>query len=302
MDVAGFYYLEGGLLFGFLVAAGLTVVSLNRPAYRVARRCAWAAAILFGSIAVVWGVSTMEPAWIRLPAVGIAGLVAAISLTEALRFIKNHEFPSQPAVVSNAPVSRGPTLEATNKSKIDATEAVIPGDLPFQFGRADNNSVIDMPGIVVTRQNDGTLLVTPPTHINRQFPPATGEFSGLSAQELAQRMRTTATDLRQLQQDYNAASSELIQRAAGDTNKLHEWWPPMADKYTAIWDNKFAQPTLSIASEALARVGSVSSDSRAFVLGAGTVLNGKFAGPNPAGEAADFLDELAAELTRRAQH
>ena len=93
MDVASFYYLQGGLLFGFLIAAGLTVVSLNQPNYRIARRCAWASAILFGSIAVVWGVTTMKSPWIRIPAVGIAGLVAAICLTEALRFIKEREFP-----------------------------------------------------------------------------------------------------------------------------------------------------------------------------------------------------------------
>ena len=48
MDWAAFYYLEGGLLFGFLAAAGLTLISLVRPDYRIARRCAWAAAILFG--------------------------------------------------------------------------------------------------------------------------------------------------------------------------------------------------------------------------------------------------------------
>src|ERR1700687_1021802 len=111
MGVAEFYYLEGGLFFGFVVAAGLTVISLNRPDYRVARRCAWAAAILFGSIAVVWGVSTTEPAWVRIPAVGLVGLVAAISLTEALRYIKNREFPNHPAPASA--ISRGPTLEAT---------------------------------------------------------------------------------------------------------------------------------------------------------------------------------------------
>lgn len=116
MDVASFYYLQGGLLFGFLIAAGLTVVSLNQPNYRIARRCAWASAILFGSIAVVWGVTTMESPWIRIPAVGIAGLVAAICLTEALRFIKEREFPNQqsnisgvaaPAISEVAPKAQG---------------------------------------------------------------------------------------------------------------------------------------------------------------------------------------------------
>ena len=60
MNVTGFYYLEGALFFGFLVAVGLTVICLNRPEYRVARRSTWVAAILFGSVAVVWNLSTVE--------------------------------------------------------------------------------------------------------------------------------------------------------------------------------------------------------------------------------------------------
>jgi hypothetical protein len=91
VGIAEFYYLEGGLFFGFLVAAGLTVISLARPDYTIACRCAWAAAVLFGSIAVVWGITTMESAWIRIPAVGAVGFIAAISLSEAIRFIRARE-------------------------------------------------------------------------------------------------------------------------------------------------------------------------------------------------------------------
>lgn len=112
MGVAEFYYLEGGLLFGFLVAAGLTVISLNRPEYRIARVCAYASAILFGSIAVVWGVVTPESFWIRFLAVGTAGFIAAGCLAEALRFItareKEHIAAPTAAVVSTeAPSSPG---------------------------------------------------------------------------------------------------------------------------------------------------------------------------------------------------
>jgi hypothetical protein len=53
------------------------------------------------------------------------------------------------------------TLEATRESIIDASRAVIPGDLPFQFARADNGSVISMAGITVTRKPDGSFLVAP---------------------------------------------------------------------------------------------------------------------------------------------
>ena len=60
MNVTRFYYLEGALFLSFLVAVGLIVIRLIRPEDRVARRSTWAAAILFGSIAIMWGVSTVE--------------------------------------------------------------------------------------------------------------------------------------------------------------------------------------------------------------------------------------------------
>ena len=102
MNVTGIYYLEGVLLFGFLAAVGLIVIRLNRPEYGVARRSTWAA-ILFGSIAVVWGVSTVESAWIKVPAIAIVGIIVAISLTEAL-LIRIWKSPTQPnSVAGGAP-------------------------------------------------------------------------------------------------------------------------------------------------------------------------------------------------------
>jgi hypothetical protein len=105
-DVTGFYYLEGALFFGFLVAVGIAVIRVNRPEYGVAGRSTRAAAILFVSIAVVWGVSTVESAWIKIPAIAIVGIIVAISLTEAL-LIKNRKFPTQSnSVASGAPDPR----------------------------------------------------------------------------------------------------------------------------------------------------------------------------------------------------
>lgn len=53
------------------------------------------------------------------------------------------------------------TLEAINRSKINASGAMIPGDLPFQFAKADSDSIIHMPGIRVTKKEDGSILVEP---------------------------------------------------------------------------------------------------------------------------------------------
>ena len=145
MNVTEFYYLEDGLFFGFLVAVGL---SLNRPEYRVARRFAWAAATMFGSTAIVWAVS--ESAWIRILAVAIAGMIAAIPLTEALTLGKKWQFPTQSSSVSSSAPAREPTPEATSTSVADATGAAVPGDLPYQSGRDESNSVTPMPSIRVT--------------------------------------------------------------------------------------------------------------------------------------------------------
>jgi hypothetical protein len=285
MGVAEFYYLEGGLFFGFLVAAGLTVVSLNRPDYRVARRCAWAAAILFGSIAAVWGVTTTEPAWIRLPAVGIVGLIAAISLTEALRFIKSREFPSPPSAATAA--QRGPTLEAINRSTIDATEAVIPGDLPFQFGKAENDSLINMRGVQVTKTEQGGWIITP-GQSNIEFPEPPAEYAFLSTPGLRLELQTLAHTLHEIQAQYTAEARQAISDKK-DTS-------PVFEKYNAIYQDKFADLSLALASAALKRIGTLSDVSRSAQSGGTFVYYKKFAGPTPAGDIAAFLDLLSVKL------
>jgi hypothetical protein len=302
MDWAAFYYLEGGLLFGFLAAAGLTLISLVRPDYRIARRCAWAAAILFGSIAVVWGFTTMESAWIRIPAVGLAGLVAAICLTEALRFIAKHEAashpvnaaPAQPAPAATQapPAQRRSTLEATRNSTIDATGALIPGDLPFQFGRADDHSVISMPGTVVTRNSDGTITVEPAANpVNYQFPPPTGEFRGLTNVELKEREMKTAADLQEFEGRMMAEFRTLPRQPQGGVPE--DIFKTYAEKYRAEYQDKFAGQCRSLASEMLARIESAAPGTKIpGSPGAFALYHNTFAGARPASEVAEFLDVL----------
>ena len=288
MDVASFYYLEGGLLFGFLVASGLTVVSLNKPNYRVARRCAWASAILFGSIAVVWGITTMKSAWVQIPAVGIAGLIAAICLSEALRFIKEREFPSiLPS--AHVAVQRGPTLEATKNSTIDATGAVISGDLPFQFGRADNGSVISMRGAVVTRQGDGIVsLRAGATPVPVQFPPPTGEFSRFSNGQLKAREIKMSADLRDFQDQFTA-EIQTLPRQDGTPNDIIR---TVGDKYSMEYQQRFVEEGRSIASEMLARITKKSPGATFSGNGGMMLYYGSFAGPRAALDVAVFLDTL----------
>ena len=285
MSVAEFYYLEGGLFFGFLVAAGLTVISLNRPAYGVAKRCAWAAAIMFGSIAVVWGVTTTEAPWIRIPAVGIAGLVAAICLTEALRFIKAREFPA-PDKTIEAPLSRGPTLEATNRSTIDAAGATIPGDLPFQFGRADRDSLIAMPGIKVTKADNG-WKVTLPENVNYQFPSPPPKYAAMPTRELRRQLQATANDLRAFQVQFTAAYRQALpDRARADE---------VGETYRVEYEKRFLEPSFSLASAAMSKIGTITLP-KAANSGGQIVYYKKFVGPNAAGDAATFLDTLSEGL------
>ena len=174
MNVTGFYYLEGALFFGFLVAVGLTVICLNRPEYRVARRSTWVAAILFGSVAVVWNLSTVESAWIKISAVAIVGMIVAISLTEAL-LIKNRKFPTQSNSVAIEAAAQ-PTLEI-NKSAIDASRATIPGDL--------------------TKTDNGWQ-----TKPHLQFPAAPTRFTLMSTPELKRQLHYTAHDLQRIQDQF----------------------------------------------------------------------------------------------------
>jgi hypothetical protein len=150
MQVADFYYMEIGLLFGAAVSVGLTAVALNRPAYRMARRCALAATILFASIAVMWGVTTVETAWIRIPAVGLAGLIAAICLTEALRFIKDREGTVAPSA---------PTARAENDPSTVANPAGVTSN--GLFGRSTiENVAIEGPwstGIAIDGSRDNSM-------------------------------------------------------------------------------------------------------------------------------------------------
>jgi hypothetical protein len=94
MGIIEFFYLVAVLIAGILATAGYGMLSLSPADFRNARRCFWASALLFLGIGVVWGLTTVEPAWVRIPAVGVIGLIAAIGLSEGLRWISGRESAS----------------------------------------------------------------------------------------------------------------------------------------------------------------------------------------------------------------
>jgi CspA family cold shock protein len=259
MNVTGFYYLEGALFFGFLVAVGLIVIRVNRPEYGVARRSTWAAAILFASISVVWGVSTVESAWIKIPAIVIVGIIVAISLTETL-LIKNRKFPTQSnSVASGAPAQ--PTFETTTKSAINASWATIPGDLT----KTDNE-----------RQ----------TKPNLQFPAAPTRFTLMSTPELKRQLQYTAHDLQRIQDQITTEMG----KAGPDRISA------VLKKYATMYEEKFSTLAFSLASAALPRIGMLSNVPRRAASGGQLLYYKTFPGPTSAGDIAAFLDLLSSRL------
>jgi len=197
---------------------------------------------------------------------------------------------------------RGPTLEATNRSKIDATNAIIPGDLPFQFGKADQDSIIDIPGIQVTKNENGTYTVMPGARpVNRQFPPPTGEFSSLSNAALSKKVQSVISELRQFNSDYRRDVFPPYTRVGPIdeeyTRRSTENW----NKYRAAYEERFTKLTLSLTSEMLARIGSIEGDSMSQSAreAATLVYYGRFAGNNTAAGAADFLEAVASKLPNK---
>jgi hypothetical protein len=216
---------------------------------------------------------------------------------------KTADLVPAPAPVTPPAVSRSPTLEATNRSVIDATGGQFPADMPFPFAKADNDSFVNMPGVTVTKNPDGTMTVST-APVNQQFPPPTGEYTKLSKKALRAEISKTSSALRLFDNERSEASQVLLAKYAdSDFSKnqhpagYDDDWKALHKRFQLRTD-QLAKLAQSLASECMARIGSleVSTLSTAARMGAGGVLNAKFAGPHPAFEAAEFLDELSRRL------
>ncbi|WP_316236832.1 hypothetical protein [Bradyrhizobium sp. SZCCHNR1015] len=210
---------------------------------------------------------------------------------------------STPAIAPHVPANpiepptkpHGPILEATNDSKINAAGAVIPNDLPFQLGKADGGSVIDMPGLVVTRKDDGAIVINPGAGSGeRYFQPPSGEFVDMSVRDLKARMRATVHDLNAFQANFEKDFYD-----PGHKYPSKEKAREVRDKYSAEYREKFSKLALSLAEAALFRIGrrvDASELSRQANDGGRIILHERFVGPAPATEAAAFLAGLESKL------
>jgi hypothetical protein len=206
-------------------------------------------------------------------------------------------FDTQPRLVDvatpTAPQStQQPTLAAIDRSKIDASGAKFTGDLGFPFAKAIHDSVIDMANITVTTNKEGITTVRP-GNASRTFD-RTGEFVNLSNMELAKSVHDLTLELRAFQKQFDKDFYEPNGKWPTDEKKVEA----IGDQYSTLYETKFSERARSLAGELLYRVGPVESSSLSTQaqMGGIVVLHGKFAGPNPALSAAEFLEALSNRL------
>jgi hypothetical protein len=226
----------------------------------------------------------------------VAALVAAIAaagLVWGLAEIRG-QAEAPPERKPETTAIRGPTLEANTGGIINAQGATIPGDLPFQFGKVTMGGLIDMPGIKVTRKDDGTFSVQPSGEpINRAFPHPTGEFQGFGDDQLRQKARSLAEDLRDFQQRFEIEFRALPR--SPKTGVADADFQPFYEKWRLEFQGKYINEAHSLASEYLSRGHEITARDRTESSGGVTVLYKSFAGFDAASRAAAFLDCIASD-------
>jgi hypothetical protein len=282
------------------IAAGLAVLASK---YSIARVLFWIAGVSFWSLGVLWSVSSEGYSLpTQLIVSGVVGAIAAVGLTWALWEIREKEKSEKPQVreslfqdaAAQTNAQRGPTLEATGGGRINAQDATIPGDLPFQFGKADTGGIIDMPGINVTRQSDGSFSIqSSGKPINRGFPAPTGEFRSFTDAELRQRAKAIAYDLRSFQKRFWAELQALPRdsKTGIDENIAR----PFSETWKLEYETKHINEAHSLVSEYLARGHAVKPSNDMESTGGLMLFYKSFAGPDAALRVAAFLDRLAGE-------
>jgi hypothetical protein len=224
--------------------------------------------------------------------VGVLCIGGAVHLymQRALPKPASSEVPHPVASSPAEPVRPSPTFEATNRSEILAKGAGIAGTIPFPLARADTDSKIDMSGM---------LWISPDAPTT--FPPPTGEFSKRSNADMRNEVGRIGQELRSFQATFN----DEIGKAVNPGNSREALEPYIEQrkvifsKYAQEYYSRFAGPVISIASELILRTKSLDADSisQNANIGAHVILQRKFAGGNPASNAAEFLEALATRLS-----
>jgi hypothetical protein len=234
---------------GVPAALALTMPATTKGEFRFLKGCLLVSgALIVISLLIIQWTEDWGPTHMKVLINAAIAAVVVGGISYGLEWIRKKEAALSSETPTAQPSSRGPTLEATNNSTIDATGATIPGDLPFQFGRADKDSLIAMPGIQVTKTENG-WEIRPPENINVQFPPPPANYASIPTPQLRRELQSTANELRVFQTQYTAD----FRQAVSDTAKLDV----VMGTYRADYEKKFSELSLSLASAALSRIGTL---------------------------------------------
>lgn len=299
--MADFLYLLDWIS-GLLFAGALAMTALGSKELMAARLMVWAALIISVMRWSMWGLTTEQPWYVRAAIGAVIGGFLLAAIPAALRWVKakEAEVASTPAishVAEAAPPPNSPSpnsdrkkpfFEVTNRSTVDARDATIPSDFPAeQFAKVDSDSLLNMRGLQITKTEQGGWIIQPGKG-NIEFPKPPEKFAFMPTAELQREMRNVATKLRELQNNYRAEARQAF--SSDDKNKTFN---EVFQKYDTIYQDQFADLSLSLAASALKRIGQATDMSREAQSGGALVFYKKFAGPTPASDIAAFLDTLA---------
>jgi hypothetical protein len=102
--------------------------------------------------------------------------------------------------------------------------------------------------------------------------------------QLRDELQTTVRELRGFQDKFDADFRQKVKE--------------VLERYRISYEGKFSELSLSLASAALARIGSLSDIPRSAASGGQIIYYKKFVGPTPAGDAAEFLELLSTKLPK----
>jgi hypothetical protein len=179
---------------------------------------------------------------------------------------------------------RGVSIDTLDSSTTDVTDATIPEDAPFRT-YTEGHSLLAARGLKITETDKGVWRVDPAQSTNLQFPIAPPKYAFMPAPELRGELRANAKELRRFQERFLAE----FQQAEDDAKRKE-----IITTYGQAYEDKFADLSLALASAAIGRIPSgIPARSTSATNGAEIIYYKKFVGPQPAANAADFLDFLA---------
>ena len=295
MGVIEFGYLVATLLVGILATVGYGVMSLTPPDVIIARRCFWGAALLLAGIAIVWGITTPESIWVRLPVVCIVAGVAIGGLTEGLRWTK----------MRNKPAIEEPVAEA----RLTSTAPNIPGGFGMYMDQASHIEIEGgefsgtAGGMSINRTDhlkmkDVKASTTPPSRPLAKVTPS-GKLRPLSNAQLSQKAEELAASIRSYEADLQVRRIILANTLSAFPKEREAEAAKIMAEANSVFVTRFLAPAREIAAEIVWRIGHrISFTGPDVSEGAHAVATGNLVGEKPLISTVFFLQDLAVRLSK----